>query len=669
MDATTSVRTRQRGDLMTTTALPRRSADSLASPHGLRQLWDRQLRHYPDNGPRAFYLGLTVMVTVTLYYEFYVQGSVATRIIRDHSFTFTSYVYVQVIGAAVEAGASILAGLADRWGRANLVVYGLPITGVITLWGLPHAGSRTTFTVLFALLSAVEGVMLVATPALIRDFSPQVGRGLAMGFWALGPVLGSLVVTEVASGTLPTHEDWRYQFQLCGVVGLVVFVVALAGLRELSPGLRDQLMVSLQDRALIEARAAGLDVERALEGHWRKMLRIDVVGSSLGIAIYLLVYYSLVVFNVVYLATVYGYSEARANALGNWAWIANAIALVVVGALSDRLLVRKPFMILGTAISLVGGMLFAAAATHHQSYHTLAVYLVLVSGGLATTYVAWMAGFTETVERHNPAATATGLAIFGWTIRSVVTVAFIVFTLVVPATSTLVDTAPPILAMQTAHPQAFKILTGLDPTTAQALAAAGEAPLPTVIAKAVSEVALIDGASPSTAAAAGEAITAGEAAAAQAIDATTLAALKANPVDRAAATRAVVEIASKLGVAPAQAVKLLQTLATPDVQARLALAQKYGGELTAASTAFTVDQLAYLRVHGPAVAAAAKDGPRQWQSWWWVCVAAQVLFVPFVFLMAGRWSPASARRDSLAHEAAVTRELAAMGNPDSQHAE
>jgi ACS family D-galactonate transporter-like MFS transporter len=279
-----------------------------------------------------------------------------------------------------------------------------------------------------------------------------------------------------------------------------------------------------------------------------------------------------------------------------------------------------------------------------------------------------MAGFTETVERHNPAAT-TGLAIFGWTIRSVVTVAFIVFTLVVPATSTLVDTAPPILAMQTAHPQAFKILTGLDPTTAQALAAAGEAPSPTVIAKAVSEVALIDGASPSTAAAAGEGITAGEAAAAQAIDATTLAALKADPVDRAAATRAVVEIASKLGVAPAQAVKLLQTLATPNVQARLALAQKYGGELTAASTAFTVDQLAYLRVHGPAVAAAAKDGPRQWQSWWWVCVAAQVLFVPFVFLMAGRWSPASAHRDSLAHEAAVTRELAAMGNPDSQHAE
>ena len=40
----------------------------------------------------------------------------------------------------------------------------------------------------------VEGICLVATPALIRDFSPQVGRATAMGFWTSGPVLGSLIV-------------------------------------------------------------------------------------------------------------------------------------------------------------------------------------------------------------------------------------------------------------------------------------------------------------------------------------------------------------------------------------------------------------------------------------------------------------------------------------------
>ncbi len=40
-----------------------------------------------------------------------------------------------------------------------------------------------------AIVISVEGIILVATPALIRDFSPQVGRGAAMAFWTMGPVL------------------------------------------------------------------------------------------------------------------------------------------------------------------------------------------------------------------------------------------------------------------------------------------------------------------------------------------------------------------------------------------------------------------------------------------------------------------------------------------------
>jgi MFS family permease len=58
--------------------------------------------------------------------------------------------------------------------------------------------------------------VLVATPALVRDFSPQLGRASAMGFWALGPVLGSLLVTGVSSLTLPINPDWRFQSVTCG---------------------------------------------------------------------------------------------------------------------------------------------------------------------------------------------------------------------------------------------------------------------------------------------------------------------------------------------------------------------------------------------------------------------------------------------------------------------
>jgi hypothetical protein len=37
-----------------------------------------------------------------------------------------------------------------------------------------------------------------------------------------------------------------------------------------------------------------------------------------------------------------------------------------------------------------------------------------------------------------------------------------------------------------------------------------------------------------------------------------------------------------------------------------------------------------------------------------------VLFLPFVFLMAGRWNPRLARQDELEHERLVERELAEL---------
>lgn len=646
---------------MTTTTAPSREAGGRSAPPrgGVSRLWDRKLAHYPETGPRSLYLGITVLATVILYYELYVGGAVATQIIAEFGFSFTGYVFVSVIGNAVGAFASLFAGLADRWGRANLVVGGLLITGLIIAVGLPNAGSTTAYTVLFAVLSFVEGVVLVATPALIRDFSPQVGRGVAMGFWTLGPVLGSLVVTEVSSNTLGSHPDWRFQFYVCGIAGLVVFVIALVGLRELSPALRDQLMVSMRDRALVEARAAGLDPKEALKGSWRQMLRFDIIGSAFAISVFLLLYYILVGFTVVYFATVYGYTPERANSLANWYWIANALSLVVTGVLTDRFRVRKPFMIIGTAIGLVGSVLFALSATEPDtSYYTFAVYFILASAGGGMAYVAWMAAFTETVEKHNPAATATGLAIWGWILRIVVTASLAIFTLVVPATSILVDQGSRITAMQEEHPQEFAIVTGIDPDLATRVQSD-----PTdqdALATLLGQVAKAEGASADEVEGVQSVVSGGQLATVQAIAPATLAALQANPLDPAAGAAAVGQIMQGLGVDQGTAVQLLTSLASPDVQANLQAAGGYATDLQGAAGAFSTEDLDYLAEHGPDVARAVEDNPRQWQTWWWVCVAGQVLFLPFVFVLTGRWSPRRAKQDELEHEQRVQAELAAL---------
>ncbi len=640
------------------------AADAVAGPpRGLGRLWHRQLDRYPRTGPRIFHLGLTVLCTVVLYYELYVQGSVATKIIADFGFSWTEFVLVLVIGNAAGAFASLAAGLADRYGRANIVVGGLIISGAIIAFGLPNAGSKGTYTTLFAVLSVVEGAALVATPALIRDFSPQVGRGVAMGFWTLGPVLGSLIVTRVATETLDSHPNWEFQFYVCGAAGLVVALIALLGLRELSPRLRDQVMVSIRDRELVEARAAGLDPDAALKGHWRQMLRTDILAPAVAISTFLILYFVLVAFIVVYFASVFGFSEQTSNSIANWYWVTNAIALVLAGVLSDRFRVRKPFMLAGALISLVGVALFASAATDPGTTEgTFKAYFVVAAFGGGLAYVAWMAAFTETIEKHNPAATATGLAVWGWTIRAVVTVSFAALLLVVPATSPLVDDGPRVQRIAAAYPEQVEVLDRIDPEVlaglqadpadqqAQVRALTAISGLPAEqVARAVTLAATYEE----------------ELATAQVIDPGTLLALSGDPDDEAAQRRAVAAITAGLGVSPEEATERLAALGeVPPADATFLLTS---GQPVLAAVAelesiaeIPASDLRVLAESGQDVREAQEDAPGQWQTYWWIAFAGQVLFIPLIFLMSGHWSPRRAREDELAHEQFVAAELARL---------
>ncbi len=324
---------------------------------GLSFLWRRQLDSYPETRSRVTYLAITVLATVMLYYELYVGGSVSTLILPNLGMSFTFFVTTLAIGNLIGAFGSLFAGLTDRLGRANLVVFGLLFTGVFVGFVLPAATSKWTYTIEGFVVGVVEGICLVATPALIRDFSPQVGRATAMGFWTSGPVLGSLIVAVVGTWTIPAvvHNPrfWTHEYVICGIAGLVVFVIALIGLRELSPQLRDQLMVTMRDRALIEARAKGIDIAAALKNPFRQLLKPDVVISAFAVSIMLLIYYTAVGFAVIYFTTVFPFTVKQANGLGNWNWGFNVIAVIGVGWISDKFRVRKPFMVIGGVLAAV----------------------------------------------------------------------------------------------------------------------------------------------------------------------------------------------------------------------------------------------------------------------------------------------------------------------------
>jgi MFS family permease len=421
------------------------------------QLWNRQLDHYPQPAARRYQLGLVVIITVALYYALYVQGGVLPLIMRDLHMPFPYLVGLLAIANALGAFASLLAGLSDRFGRANLVVWGLLLVCVLVGVVLPASPDRFAYAVLQIILGFIEGVILVATPALIRDFSPQVGRATAMGFWTIGPVLGSLLVSFVDSVTLGAIADWRGQFFICAGFGLIVWIIAMFSLRELSPALRGQVMVSDQDRQLNERRAASHAPAVTGGNPYLQMLRLDVVGSALGVSLLLLVYYTTVAFGVIYLVTVYGFTPARANGLLNWSWAANAVALIVAGVWSDALGVRKPFMLVGGVGAALMIWLFMAGglpAQLHPPFAIMALTASVIAVLMGGAYATWMASFTEMVEALNPALTATGLAIWGWLLRLIVTGSFLALPYVVNTVTPLVEGGPTIEAfkrLQAAH--------------------------------------------------------------------------------------------------------------------------------------------------------------------------------------------------------------------------
>jgi MFS family permease len=390
----------------------------------------RYLAHYPSNGRRAWYLALAVIATIMLYYESYILPSVSTLIITTFKISLAQYVLILLASNLLGAAATLLGSLSDRIGRSNLIVYGLLITGIGTLL-VSLTQNFGLFLLVIFVIGFVEGVILIATPALVRDFSPRFGRAMAMGFWTVGPVGGSFLATTVASQTLPVYGSWQSQYVIGGIVGLVIFVLCFLFLRELSPGLRDQVMNTVQEKDVVESRASSIDVEGAIQHPWRQMLKPRLLISAFGVSVFLLMYYAAVGYFPLYLNAIFKFSLAEANGLVSIYWAVNVVAAVLFGFFSDRLHTRKLFMFLGGVTTIIVTILFISRIGVPTSGPLMAVFLSLFGLSLSVGYVTWLALFTENLEEINPALIATGLAVQGAILRLVVVLSIAGFVVVV----------------------------------------------------------------------------------------------------------------------------------------------------------------------------------------------------------------------------------------------
>jgi hypothetical protein len=250
-----------------------------------------------------------------------------------------------------------------------------------------------------------------------------------------------------------------------------------------------------------------------------------------------------------------------------------------------------------------------------------------------------MASFTETVEARNPALTATGLAIWGWIIRVVVFIAF----LIIPAMITSVTPLVSYGGTVSAYAAQYKSQLAFAQSHPQVVATAGK--YKTQLADAVKF-------------------------------APELAVMKAHPAlfaqlakypNPAAIPPKLLAQAVTAAGGGATGTGILTTISTNSAAIngviaaapQLATVAPYAAQLTALSK--VPPQVGpYLQAHGAAVQQAAQASPGQWRSWYWVCFGGIVFFLLSIPLLRGRWKPSDARRDEREHEEMVAAELAKL---------
>ena len=327
---------------------------------------------------------------------------------------------------------------------------------------------------------------------------------------------------------------------------------------------------------------------------------------------FLLIYYTAVGFALIYFTTVFGFSVHDGNALGNWNWGFNVIAVILFGFISDKLRVRKPLMILGGVGAAIMIVLYLNQIGKPTSYYHMAILLAALAFSLGVAYVPWMASFTETVEARNPALTATGLAIWGWIVRVTVFV-------VLPA--------PPRRGQHRDPPGHLRRPRWRRP--APSTRTRSPLPQPTRLwwppppswHRSWPRFRPIRPSSPSW------------------------------PPTRPPA----------LIAATAKAVwphHVGQHRQEPG-------GHRQRGPVTPASSRPCrrpprIQTSRSSLKHGASVVHAAKTTGSQWKTWYWICFGGVIFFLLTVPLMKGRWSPRAAREDEEAHEAMVQAELAKL---------
>jgi MFS family permease len=127
--------------------------------------------------------------------------------------------------------------LADRFGRARIIIISLLVWSIIT-WLTGHARSFEELIVLRALMGVSEACYIPAALALIADYHAKGNVSLATGIHNSG-IYAGIILGGAGGGWMGEHYGWRSAFIVLGIAGVAYTAVAVFVLRGERTGRRE----------------------------------------------------------------------------------------------------------------------------------------------------------------------------------------------------------------------------------------------------------------------------------------------------------------------------------------------------------------------------------------------------------------------------------------------
>lgn len=369
---------------------------------------------YPSRWSRLGQLGLVIFAATIICFERLKFSAVLGSIMAYFHMTKADFANLTTMASALHVVAALVVGpLMDRFGRKPVIVWTVFGWGIASIW-MATTTTMTWFFVAWIVSTVVLGVANTGALALIRDYSPQMGRATAYGFFTIYSGVGPYVAlwfVALLHSYLPT---WQGIFYGGAGIAFVAGLVLLPSLRDLSPQVRHQVVVSAAQKTDVDERAREMTTEESMAtmGRMVSILRSWRVWSLvMVIQLWAFTYMIISMYGPLFFQEAFGMSEAAAARNISWFWITWTIFVVVAGWLSDWLETRKAVNLFGCWAAAAVMMVIAVLPGRGVDTTTLlAIWLTLgvVAGFVYPPYVAL---YSENIEEISPFAMATAFAL------------------------------------------------------------------------------------------------------------------------------------------------------------------------------------------------------------------------------------------------------------------